>query len=331
MTPRVMCARRISAELAETKLDLARAEARRSAEAKVAPGLPPLTATAHVVEAVPVVVGEAPVQHSASAAGHAKGTAGGPKTLLAEKPSADVVAKQAAVRAEQDAKEATWDRLRLESGESSGLETGKHHNAASYPGERTLDEDRAVLETEDDSSDEPEQEEDIGPPMMDLLWTVLNPPEHNALRTVPPDSEEAKDVANGLPSTALYDVLELEADSANFTVLDFGSRDGGMGLKVARKHPTATVVSVALSGDTEEEREYRKNQTDFQLWLASEIGATNNFVCQPPSSTTPAMLLWWLYRQPVFFDYVVLSAHAMEILLEVRPPGSRPSMLAMAN
>ena len=160
---------------------------------------------------------------------------------------------------------------------------------------------------------------DIGPPMMDLLWTVLNPPEHNALRTVPPDSEEPKDVANGLPSTGLYDALELADDAANFTVLDFGSRDGGMGIKVARKHPTATVVSVALCGDTEDEAENRKNQTDFQLWLTGELGATNNFVCQPPPSTTPAMLLWWLYRQPVFFDYAVLSAHAMEILLEVRP------------
>lgn len=316
-----MCARRISAELAETKLDLARAEARRSAEAEAAPRVPPLIATAHVVEAVPVAAGEAPVQHPA---GHTKGTAGGPKTLLAEKPSAEVVAKQTAIRAEQDAKEATWDRLRLEAGEAGGLETGKHHNAAAYPGERTLNEDSAVLESEEGPGDEPEQEEDIGPPMMELLWTVLNPPEHNALRTVPPDSEEPKDVANGLPSTGLYDALELEADSANFTVLDFGSRDGGMALKVARKFPTATVVSVALSGDTEEEAEYRKNQTDFQLWLAGELGATNNFVCQPPPSTTPAMLLWWLYRQPVFFDYAVLSAHAMEALLEVRPLANRP-------
>ena len=317
MTATLLSVSRISAELAETKLDLARAEERHSAAALAAPRLPPLpplTATAQLVEAVPVVV-VAPEQRAVPAVGHA----GGPKTLLAEKASPEVVAQKSAARVEQDAKEATWDRLRLEAGEAGeagGLEAGKHHNAAAYPGARTLDENGAVLE--DEEGGEEEEEEDIGPPMMDMLWTVLNPPEHNALRTVPPDAEEPKELANGLPSAGLYDALELEADAANFTVLDFGSRDGGMSVKVARKHPTSTVVSVALSGDTEEEGEYRKNQTDFQLWVAGEVGATNNLVCQPPRSTTPAMLLWWLYRQPVFFDYAVISAHAMEILLEVR-------------
>ena len=64
----------------------------------------------------------------------------------------------------------------------------------------------------------------------------------------------------------------------NFTVLDFGSREGGLSLKVARKHPTSTVVSVALAADTDEACAQRQNETDMQLWLAGELGATNNFV-----------------------------------------------------
>ena len=114
----------------------------------------------------------------------------------------------------------------------------------------------------------------------------------------------------------------------NFTVLDFGSREGGLSLKVARKHPTSTVVSVALAADTDEACAQRQNETDMQLWLAGELGATNNFVCQPPSSTTPAMLLWWLYRQPIFFDYVVVSAQAMETLLEDLLPHELEAVMA---
>ena len=180
---------------------------------------------------------------------------------------------------------------------------------------------------------------------------VLNPPEHNSLRTVPPDAEEPKELANALEGAELYGALGLEESAVrqipdasllgqawlsgewrgwqvNFTVLDFGSREGGLSLKVARKHPTSTVVSVALAADTDEACAQRQNETDMQLWLAGELGATNNFVCQPPSSTTPAMLLWWLYRQPIFFDYVVVSAQAMETLLEDLLPHELEAVMA---
>ena len=335
MSATLLSVSRISAELAETKLDLARAEERRSADrdafasaAAAAPRqpLPPLTATAQLVQAATVIAAPAEISAAHAAAAHG---ASGAKSLLAEKATPVAVAQKSHLRAEQDAKEATWDRLRLEAGETTTpLEAGKHHNTASYPGARTLDENGATLEDEGEYEDE--EEEDLGPPMMDMLWTVLNPPEHNALRTVPPDAEEPKELANGMLSAGLYDALKLDPDEANFTVLDFGSRDGGASLKVARKHPTSTVVSVALSGETDEAVEYRKNETDFQLWVGGEVGATNNLVCQPPTSTTPAMLLWWLYRQPVFFDYALISAHAMEILLEDLLPHELEAVMARA-
>ena len=39
---------------------------------------------------------------------------------------------------------------------------------------------------------------------------VLNPPEHNSLRTVPPDAEEPKELANALEGAELYGALGLE-------------------------------------------------------------------------------------------------------------------------
>jgi hypothetical protein len=63
-------------------------------------------------------------------------------------------------------------------------------------------------------------------PMLDMLWTILNPPGHNKLRTVPPDTDDAKQEMDALPSTRLYEALELDGGAANFTLLDFGSQDG---------------------------------------------------------------------------------------------------------
>ena len=43
-----------------------------------------------------------------------------------------------------------------------------------------------------------------------MMWMVLNPPEHNSLRTVPPDAEQPKELANALEGAELYGALGLE-------------------------------------------------------------------------------------------------------------------------
>ena len=172
--------------------------------------------------------------------------------------------------------------------------------------------------------------ENLGPPMGDLLWTVLSPPVHNKLRTVPPDTDSAKQEANAMDSAKLYEAIELGSEAANFTVLDLGSREGGLSLKVARKHESSTVISVALARN-EEEQKIRRNQTSAQLWLGGELGtSSNNFICTPPISASPAMLVWWLHRQPVLFDYLVIRAHALEILAEDLLPHELEAVMARA-
>ena len=168
-----------------------------------------------------------------------------------------------------------------------------------------------------------------GPPMLDLLWTVLSPPDHNKLRTVSPNEDSPQDAANALASAPMYETLQLEAEAANFTVLDFGSCDGGFSLKVARKHPTSTVVSVALARN-DEEHKLRINETKAQMWLGNELGTTNNLVCQPPIGTSPSMLLWWLHRQPVLFDYVFISGQASDMLIAELLPHELEAVISRA-
>eukprot|EP01052_Picozoa_sp_SAG31_P046769 SAG31_NODE_9077_length_1339_cov_1.216129_1_plen_100_part_10 len=100
-------------------------------------------------------------------------------------------------------------------------------------------------------------------------------------------------MANALDSADLYQQLDLPSGAENFTFLDFGSRDGGLSLKIARKHPTAVVVSIALAGDGKDAQELRTNQTENQTQLAADLGANNNLVCVPPVDNSPEMLLWW--------------------------------------
>ena len=147
---------RISSDVAATKQTFAQEQERR-ASAAAAATLPPL-----IVEAQPLggggdgglARGEPHVNH---AHGHTKRPGGGAKTLL-ENTSPEAEAKRKADRIEQDAKEATWNRLKEEAAVAAAPEAGKNHNAAPYPGARTEDEERKLAGDE--------EEEDIGPPMM---------------------------------------------------------------------------------------------------------------------------------------------------------------------
>jgi hypothetical protein len=179
-------------------------------------------------------------------------------------------------------------------------------------------------------SPSPPSEPDLGPPMLDQLWNILEPPEHNKLRTVTPDTPKPRLTADALESAALYEALDLHDDAQNFTVLDFGSTDGGLSLRTARKHPSCTVVAVALARSEEEHGSSRVNHTRRHLELASELGASNSLLCQPPVATTAPMLLWWLYRQPVLFDYVVISAQALQIMIEELLPHELEQLMGRA-
>ena len=99
-------------------------------------------------------------------------------------------------------------------------------------------------------------------------------------------------------------------------------------MKVARKHPTSAVVSIALCGDEKDAEELRTNQTHNQTVLAADLGADNNLICVPPTDNSPEMLLWWLYRQPVLFDYVFISGQAVEMLLENLLPHELEAVMA---
>ena len=153
---------RISSDVAATKQTFAQEQERRAAAAAAAT-LPPL-----IVEAQPLggdgglARGEPHVNH---AHGHTKRPGGGAKTLL-ENTSPEAEAKRKAERIEQDAKEATWNRLKEEAAVAAAPEAGKNHNAAPYPGARTEDEERKLAGDE---------EEDIGPPMMGAQPAASSP------------------------------------------------------------------------------------------------------------------------------------------------------------
>ena len=80
----------------------------------------------------------------------------------------------------------------------------------------------------------------------------------------------------------------------------------------------------------QEEEAARRNATLNHTRLRAEVGATNELLCAPPVGVSPAMVLWWLYRQPVMFNYVVLTKHVMAMLIDELLPHeleARPALL----